>query len=261
MNLFHYIHHSSEIHKMDSRSKLFCMIAFGITTILMKDIVRNKVEFIMLFTLIAFLYSAAKLPVKILFKEMKYFYFVIPFIIFTSAFEFKANNILLLKHFSLSGLAFSVTFCTKLVLFSLMSIIFIATTTIRQITFAIEYLLRPLPFISSVNVATMISLTIIQVPVIFDTVAEISAAQKSRCSERIENPIKKLQTLIMPALIKVFRNADNLTYAYESRCYNTAKTSYRFNSNIKDWTYLTAFCLYCIGIFIINLFLSSLRAF
>jgi len=252
MNIFHYIPINSDIHKMDSRFKIFCMIIFGITTILMKDIIQNIIEFSVLLCLIIMIYTFSRLPFRILLREMKYFYFVIPTIILISSFEFKPSNAYFLNHFSIVGLLYSLTFCVKLLLFLLVSIVFIATTTIRQITFSIEWLLRPIPFISATNVATMISLTIVQVPVIFDIIHEINYAQKSRCVENIKNPIRRLTIFLMPILTKVIRNADNLTFAFESRCYNNDRTKYEFTSTKKDWFYFSVFSLICVLTFLIN---------
>ncbi|NOU19842.1 MAG: energy-coupling factor transporter transmembrane protein EcfT [Bacteroidales bacterium] len=231
------------------------MIIFGITTILMKDIIQNIIEFSILLCLIIIIYIFSRIPLRIIFREMKYFYYVIPTVILISSFEFKATNTYFLNHFSVVGLLYSLTFCVKLLLFSLVSIVFIATTTIRQITFSIEWLLRPIPFISATDVATMISLTIVQVPVIFDIILEINHAQKSRCVENIKNPIRRLTIFLMPTLTKVIRNAENITFSFESRCYNNDRTKYEFRSTKKDWFYFSIFSLICVLTFLINWFL------
>lgn len=82
----------------------------------------------------------------------------------------------------------------------------------------------PVPFIPEVQVATMINLTFLLIPVIFDNYSEMMSAQKSRCIQLRKNPIKRVNFIVFPLLSRTLRRADEIVYAMESRCYCEERT-------------------------------------
>jgi energy-coupling factor transport system permease protein len=221
------------------------MIVFGLTAMVLDSITDDFFQFSALFFTLILIHYLAKLPIKSLLKEMNFFYVMIPLIIFLSSFNFMPNPALFLDHFNLENLLFGITFSAKLILFAFVSTLFIETTSIREITYSLEWFFHPIPFIKEADLALMINLTLTQIPVIFDTFSQVKIAQKSRCNDYQKNPIKKMVSLIIPVFTKIMKNVNELEFAYHARCYNGEKTKHKFNATLSDYFFLTIFCVIC----------------
>ncbi len=245
MIFFHFVYRDSIIHRLDPRFKVAAMIGFGISTMVLDSIIDNFFEFGALFITLMFIHYIAKLPIKSILKEMKFFYIMIPLIIFLSSFNFASNPSLFLNHIDIDGLVLGSTFSVKLILFAFVSTLFIETTSIREITYSLEWFFRPIPFIKETDLALMINLTLTQIPLIFDIFSQVRIAQKSRCNDYQKNPIKKLVTLIIPVFSKILKNVDELEFAYQARCFTGEKTKYEFKATFSDWLFLFLFLIIC----------------
>lgn len=250
MILFHYISKDSALHRLSPITKVLGMLIIGLSTISLQDIIQDWLSFTILYSLIFFLFFKAKISFSQSCRDLRYFLTVIPLIIFFSSFKLQSNPELFLSHFNVSGLIFSSTFILKLYLFSLVSVLFIATTTVREINLAIEALLRKIPFVNSVRISTMISLCIVQIPVIFDLYQQIRIAQKARCLDNNRNPIRKIVIILNILIPRVLQNADSIALNYEAKCYSDVRTQCPFVLPKSDILFLSIFTLFC---FIANL--------
>ncbi len=246
MILFHYISKDSAIHRLSPLTKLIAMLIIAFSSITLKDITLDWLSFTLLYSLLFLLFYQAKISLIQAFRDFRYFMIAIPLIIFFSAFNFQSNPNLYLHHFSIPALLFSSTFILKLYLFSLISILFIATTTVREINYAIETLLRKVPFVNSVRIATMINLCIVQIPIIFDLYQQIKVAQKSRCLDNRRNPIRKVIIILNILIHKVLLNADSIALNYEAKAFSEKRSSYKISIPPKEIFYLSTFSTSCL---------------
>ena len=248
MILFHYYSNDSLIHRLNPVTKLLAMLVFGISTITLKSICEDWLSFIIFAGLVLFLYYKAGVSLRQCLRELPYFLHIIPLIILFSAFRFSNSEELFLNHIYLPGLITSTSFVLKLVLISMISILFIATTTIREINYAVEVLLKKIPFVNSVKIATMISLVIIQIPIIFDLYHQITIAQKSRCLDNRKNPLRKTIILLNILIHKVLLNADSIALNYEAKCYSEERTDNLISIPKFDILAITSFVIFCLAV-------------
>lgn len=245
MLLFHYIPSDSVIHRLNPKTKILAIIIFSIFAVNLKNLYDNYVSFIYLYFLIFMVFLLAKIPFRLLLKDMKYFYVAIPLIVLLNSISLSPDKSRIFYIFSTEGLNYSLTFSLKLFLFSMISVVFIASTSVRQINFAVENLLRLIPGVPSVRIATMISLCIVQLPVIFDIYNSITLAQKSRCLDNVKNPFKKIKYTIVPLINKTIKNANNIFLNYQAKCYSENRSVFLYHFNRNDYLILFIFFVLC----------------
>ncbi len=120
----------------------------------------------------------------------------------------------------------------------LTGILFSTTTKSASVKGAVQWFLKPVPFVPEKRVAVMISLSLGFMPLILKQIKEISDAQKARCADLEKNPVKKIVRLILPLLKKTFISADSLVYAMESRCYSDDRTDPEFTPSGREIYFL-----------------------
>jgi energy-coupling factor transporter transmembrane protein EcfT len=99
-------------------------------------------------------------------------------------------------------------------------LLYTAVTAPWELHGTARWLLRPVPFIREGAAATHISLSLLFVPLLLDTLAEVREARKSRFAEGIRNPVVRIRGLTAPLLEKLFQQIDEVAFAMESRCYS-----------------------------------------
>ena len=248
MIFFHYIARNSFIHNLDARFKIITLPIISFTIMFLNKSENQLTGLICLYLLVFCLFCFARLPLKYIFKDMKYFFIIIPIILFMSAFSLKSNPDYLFNYISQEGAFYGFFFSLKLFLFSLIGILFIGTTTTRQITYGLEYFFRFIPFISSVHLATMISLIITQLPIIFDSYEQVKNAQLSRCSQNRPFFLKNTIYLVKTVCLKIIKNAEYLIMSFESKAYNEERTKFDFITKTTDWFYVISVLLYCVSV-------------
>jgi biotin transport system permease protein len=235
LNILHYLPGKSIIHRMDGRIKLFCMILLSITACTVTRILGLSIlTLVLLITL-----AVSALPVQKLVREMKYFLFLIGLVMLVHAFSVPGTPITDLPiHPTWEGLRSGALFGWRIIFVVLISTVLTATTTLETLKNAIEWFLRPIPWVSETKIATMIGLTFTLVPLIFDQASEMLDAQKSRCLEGRKNPAARIVFLAYPLLFHTLRRADEIVYAMESRCYSGERTPVVFKAELRDWLLL-----------------------
>jgi len=157
--------------------------------------------------------AVAKLPLFIMLKEMKFFAVMIVMILLMSGIHFAG----------------------RLALMVLISTVMAGTTPLSTLKNAIEWYLRPIPFVPEVRIAMMINLTFVLIPVIFDQYLEMMNAQKARGIQLNKNPIRRVKLMVMPLLTRTLGRADTLVHAMEARCYSEVRTRVIFETSKVDW--------------------------
>ena len=165
LTAFSYFPGTSLLHILDVRFKL--VILFIISTSVLKA---YPLALFVLTLMIIGVSTHARLPVKTVFKELRYF-FILLFIVFAARVLFTPGSPLFkYKAISVSheGIHDGVIVCWRLLIVIMIGIFFIITTRPSEVKKAVEWFLIPFPFIPRQRVATMISLIIRFVPVIVD---------------------------------------------------------------------------------------------
>jgi energy-coupling factor transporter transmembrane protein EcfT len=205
------------------------------------------------FLILLFFFKKSGLKIFETLNALKYFILFLVFIFATRALIVKGDSIVSFYGLSITqqGLneGFSVVF--KFFLVMVTGIVFSSTTKPSCVKSAVQWFLRPIPFIPEKRVAVMISLSLSFMPVILNQARQISDAQKARCSDLQKNPVRKIIRLVLPLLKKTFLSADNLVLAMESRCYNDDRTDPEFTPSGREIHFLA-------GSFILALSLACL---
>lgn len=220
ITFFHYVHRNTALHRMDGRLKVLCMLLL-VTAV---SLATSWYHYFMLMCVIVTSLLVSKLPLITMLKKMKILIIMIIIVLVISGFYFAG----------------------RLGLMILISTIMASTTSLSTIKNAIEWYLRPIPFVPEVKVAMMMNLVFVLIPVIFDNHTEMVNAQKARGIELNKNPIIRIKLTVIPLLVRTFRRADELVYAMEARCYSEVRTRAVFETNKIDWLLL----LLCIAILV-----------
>ena len=240
ITFFHYIHKNTVLHRMDGRLKLLCMLLLSLTA----SFASQPLHYLAPLCVVVAALSVAKLPILALLRDMKFFIFIIIIVLISNAFNVSGDPIpgFPVQSISMQGLITGMRFAGRLVLIIMVCTVMTGTTSLLTFKNVIEWYLRPVPFIPEVRVATMINLTFVLIPVIFDSYTEMMNAQKSRCVGLRKNPVKRVTFIAFPLLSRTLRRADEIVYAMESRCYSETRTRAIFKTNKIDW-FILAVCL------------------
>lgn len=197
-----------------------------------------------------FFFKNAGLKVLSTLNHIKYFILLLFFIFAARALIVKGDIIFSFYNLSITGQGIRegiiVTF--KFFLVMITGVVFSSTTKPSSVKNAVQWFLKPVPFIPEKRVAIMISLALSFMPVILNQAREISEAQKARCGDLQKNPVKKIIRLVFPILKKTFLSADNLVLAMESRCYNDNRTDPEFIPSGKEFYFLAASVILSFGL-------------
>lgn len=244
VTFFHYIHKDTVLHTMDGRLKLVCMLLLSLAASFASEAPHYVVPLFVLF----FALLVAKLPVTALLKDMKYFGAIILIVMIVNALTTPGDP---MPYFPIAGVSAQgvmtgLRFAGRLIIIILVCTVITGTTSLMTFRNAIEWFLHPIPFVPAARIATMINLTFVLIPVIFDNYAEMMNAQKSRCVELRKNPIQRVTLMAAPLLSQTLRKADEIVYAMEARCYSDVRTRAIFQSSPVDWLVLAV----CLSVFL-----------
>ena len=143
----------------------------------------------------------------------------------------------------------------RIVLLVLASLLVSFTTTSNDLTAALNDFLRPLKIfkVPTTDIAMMFSIALRFIPITADELMRIRAAQWARGAGfetgSLWQKLKAWQTVLIPLFIGLFRRADNLAVAMESRCYGLTNNPTRLLEKPFDataWGLLVVGLLACV---------------
>jgi energy-coupling factor transporter transmembrane protein EcfT len=144
---------------------------------------------------------------------------------------------------SRTGVLTGAIICWRWVIIVFLGLTVSVTTRTEDIRAAVEWFLRPFPWLSPHRIGTMIGLLIRFIPVILTHAREMGAAQRARCVENRKNPLYRLRVLALPLLRRTFVTADYLTMAMEARCYGRRRTAHAWHFGREDGIVLVGMVL------------------
>ncbi len=223
------------MHLLDARCKFFtiCIISISMMS-------AHLLICLLYFMILLVLLKNTGLNIFTTLNSIKYFLVLLFFVFAARSLTTKGDIIFSFFHMSITkqGLNIGFLIAFKFFLIMLSSLIISLTTKPSSVKGAVQWFLKPVPFIPEKRVGVMISLALKFMPLILKQANEISNARKARCGDLEKNPIKKITGLVLPLLKKTFWSADNLVFAMESRCYDDDRTDPEFKPSGQEKIFL-----------------------
>jgi energy-coupling factor transporter transmembrane protein EcfT len=194
----------------------------------------------------------ARLPLLSVIKELRFFLILLCLVFAARVLSTGGPSVINLKYIDVSkeGLYNGTLVCWRLAFVVILGFAFISTTPPYAIKGAVQWLLKPVPFIPEKKVAVMMGLILRFVPVIFDQARDTAEAQKARGVENRKNPLYRLTKFGFPLMRRTFERADELVVAMEARAFTENRTEPAMATHRRDWIALVAVGCLCIAVLI-----------
>jgi energy-coupling factor transporter transmembrane protein EcfT len=248
LTCFGYSAGDSLLHRIDARFKIISIIFLSLVNL---NVYFRGLGLLTIILLSVILY--ARLPLASGFRELRYFFILLLLIFVTRLLSTDGTPVINLKYFTISmqGITNGILVCWRLALIVILGFAFISTTRPSAIKAAVQWFLKPVPFIPETKVAVMMGLILRFVPVILDQARETAEAQKARAVENRKNPVYRLTKFGFPLIRRIFERADDLVAAMEARAYTEHRTDPELTADKKDWVALMVVCCLCVSLTII----------
>lgn len=235
---------TSLLHRMDVRYKFFavCLVSISLLSARLPAV-------ILYFSLLFFFFRTASLGMVEMLKSLRYFILLLFFVFAARALSVTGDVLFSFQGLSITeqGLNEGGLVAFKFFLVMMTGLLFSSTTKPSCVKNAVQWFLRPIPFVPEKRVAVMVSLSLGFMPIILKQARQISDAQKARCGDLRKNPVKKIIRLGLPLMRKAFASADHLVLAMESRCYTDDRTDTDFTSSGKEMWFLAGSIAFSLG--------------
>jgi biotin transport system permease protein len=236
INVFHFRAGNTLLHRLDPRSKFFIMIFLSVSIINAGLLFLASLSALLLILLAATLIKTAGISLATFFREMRFFTVLFLVIIIVRGLNTTGNQEdILLYIFSGKGLVSGLVYSWRLALVFILGQLFALTTSHSSLQEGIYLLLKPVAFLPAGRIATMISLTIGFIPLVFDQYREIKVAWQARLGNMGRNPITRINSLTLPLLETILGRADEIAYAMESRCYSENPAWTELSMKVRDF--------------------------
>ena len=235
-----YVPYKSFLHRLDPRTKLISMIFLMVAILL--DFGNIWMNLIVYFAFLIFnfiLMSIAKIKLSQLFKQLKMMWFMMLFLFVINLLTSK--EIIDVPGFGEVGVLFTIPYINKdiylsgfvntfyivvrLMLMIELSLILTASTKPMDLTYALEWLLKPFKVIRLPvhEIAMIISLALRFIPTLLDDTERIMKAQASRGVDfnegKFTEQVKQIVSLLIPMFVISIKRAEDLADAMEARGY------------------------------------------
>jgi biotin transport system permease protein len=225
LDLFHYLPSQSPLHRMDARLKLIGAVLLSLAV----SLSGSKFDIGLVSVFLGGAASLARLPVGVLLGQLRRFAFIIGATIAVQAVGHRGTPLVAgLPGITSMGLAVGLLMAWRLGAVIVTGLLLTGCTRLTEMRAAVYWFLKPFLGKGAARIATMFSLTLSLIPLIFDQAATIREAQLSRGVALVRNPRRRLRWLVWPVLRETFRRADEVILAMESRCYNEERTQPEF---------------------------------
>ncbi len=238
-----YLPGTSLVHRLDARVKLVLLLAYSVTLFL----VHTWVGLGICIAACTVLFFASGIPLRRVVPLLVPVYVILAFTLAVNSFALDVGHgaagygvgdvsagvlsgldpIPLVGSFGFvpEGFARGGFYALRIVFLVLSSFIVCFTTTSNDLTDAFNDFLKPLRafHVPTQDIAMMVSIALRFIPVTAEEFGRVRAAQWARgaafSSGRLTDRLRTWQTVLIPLFVGLFRRADNLAVAMESRCY------------------------------------------
>ena len=232
----------SVLHKLDVRFKLLFLVVISLSSL------KASVPSLSLLTLVLMVaLMSAGLSLKTALKDFRYIFWLLLFVFLARSLSVPGSSVIEFKSVSITreGLYEGAIVCWRLVIVIMTGLSFVLTTRSSEIKAAVEWMLKPFPWVPAKRIAIMLSLIVRFIPVIFEQAKKTAEAQRARGMENRKNPVYRLKMFGIPLMRRVFERADKLALAMEARCYSENRTDALLSSGQKDWIALAGVVWLC----------------
>ncbi|MCP4750301.1 MAG: energy-coupling factor transporter transmembrane protein EcfT [Proteobacteria bacterium] len=243
LTVFDYRPGSSFLHRLDIRFKLVILAMMNIV-----GMQAGPLGLLLLTSGPAVVSFFIRLPFLRALKETRYFIVLLLFVFAARALSTPGDSVIDVWIVSVSrqGIIDGSLICWRLIVVVLLGLMFVFTSRSLEIKAAVEWFLKPFPWLPGKRVATMLGLMVRFLPLILEQAKETGDAQRSRGVENRKNPVFRMVVFVVPLMRRIFESADRLAYAMEARCYSENRTDPELNSRKNDWIIMAmavGFCL------------------
>ena len=228
-----YINNHSLLTKLDARVKIAMMILLLVFCFLNFNIV----GFGLLFGFLCGLMAIGKLSFKSLWNIVKHMWFLFLMLLIINLFTIKGEVLfeVLGVYIYKDAIFQTIYIFLRLVMLLMISTLLSSSTTPSELTYALEFYLKPLKIfkINIHEIAIMVSIALRFIPTLLDEMERIKKAQTSRGIDfengKYLDKLRGLTSLIIPLFISCFDKADELTNAMVARGYDSEmpRSSYK----------------------------------
>lgn len=229
ITLGHYYPIESFIHRLDPRTKILVISIMMIAFIL----IHQLIKVIVAFSVILLMIKISRIPFLLVLRNLRPFIWLFLLTIILHLFFFDQGEPLLtipLIKIQLTklGLMNGLVYSFRLAILILLTAILTLTTSPMELTDALDRFLKPLQKLdlSTHEFTMMITLSLRFIPTLLSEADKLQKAQISRGASfegNVLHRVKSVIPLILPLFISVFRRADELALAMDSRCYTGGK--------------------------------------
>jgi energy-coupling factor transporter transmembrane protein EcfT len=193
LTAFHYRPGDTLAHHLDVRIKFIVLIMMSLA------VLKAPMVFLGLITIgQMLLIIRLRLPLKATLAEMRFLLFLLAAVFVARALSTPGIPLVALKWLTISkeGLRQAALIVWRMLLIVLLGLPFVVTTRPADIKAAVEWFLKPFPFLPAARIGTMIGLLLRFIPTIFAMAGETMAAQRARAVENRKNPIYRLTKFV-----------------------------------------------------------------
>lgn len=245
---------SSLMHRMDPRVKLLLTLAI----IVLIFFVHTYWGYLAVLGMLLLAVACSRISIKFVLKGIKPMWFVILLTFIMNIFFLTGEKILwqwgAVKIYQ-EGLEKAIELAIRLILLVMCSTILTLTTSPKEITDALESLLRPLKIVHFPvhEMALMMSIALRFIPTLMEETDRIMKAQTARGasfdSGGLMEKAKGMIPILVPLFVSAFKRADELALAMEARCYHGGDNRTRmkvFHVQLRDYLALLLFVGLCV---------------
>ncbi len=233
---------SSLIHRIDPRIKVLSILAFSTCLFFC-----GYAGLCMAAGFSVMAFHISRLPVLRFAKRLSAFAVLFAVIVCSRALTVAGEPFFCFAGIRITGTGFisGIVYCVRIVCLILIGELFVGTTSQSGIRAAIVWFLKPFPRKARTRAATLVTLTLSLLPLLFRQMQETDDALKSRCIEKRRNPFKRMLFRAWPPLRDSLIRADELAFALESRCYSELRTERKVRMRVRDcaaFSFVAAWC-------------------
>lgn len=242
-----YVAVESPVHGLDAKTKMGLMAAHTVALFTVEQFAGLAVAGV--FVVVAVV--LARVPWRLALRGIKAVAVILAFTLFAHALRWNPATVALLRLGPLAvdaeGLRTGLFFAARIVLLVVGTSLLTLTTTPVQLTDGLERLMRPLARFGfpAGDVAMMLTVALRFIPTTAEEADKIIVAQMARGARFDEgSPMRRAKTYIpvlIPLFVNLFRRADELAIAMESRCYHGGSGRTRLHParmRVGDWAVL-----------------------
>lgn len=244
-----YVPVASVLHELDAKAKMGLVAAFSAAIFL----VEGFAGLAAMAGFVALAIAVSRVPPRIALRGIRALVLLLSFTLLAHSLRWNSAEVMLVRIGPIGihpeGLRTGLFFVSRIVLLVVGTSLLTLTTTPVQLTDGLERVMRPLRVVGfpSGEVAMMLTIALRFIPTTAQEAEKIIVAQTARGARFDEGGLlrraRAFVPVLVPLFVNLFRRAEDLATAMESRCYRGGEGRTRLNASVmtpKDWVILLA---------------------